>query len=248
MRTARFLVDGRYHEGRLDGDRLVDEAGRRHPAAAVTFLPPVQPTHIIGLALNYADHADELRMQPPTQPAIFFKPINTLVGHRAPVISPPGVAYMHYENEVAVVIGRRARRVRAADAFAVIGGYTVANDLTVRDFVHDFFRPPVKAKGWDTFLPLGPYLVSGEVEDPDNLELVTTVNGEERQRGNTRDLIIRIPELIEHITEFMTLEPGDVLLTGTPKGISHVHPGDLMRLEVAGVGVLENRVVAEAQE
>lgn len=249
MKRARFLAGGRYHEGVLSAPGLLrDETGREHVEAEVTFLPPVDPRTIIGLALNYADHAAELNLAQPEDPALFIKPHNTLVGHRAAVVQPAGVAYMHYENELAVVIGRRCRHVREANALDVVRGYTIANECTVRDFVKDTYRPPVKAKGWDTFCPLGPYLVEDEIADPHALGLRTFVDGELRQEGNTRDLIRRIPELIAYITAFMTLDAGDVLLTGTPKGVSHVYPGNLMRLEIDGLGALENRVVAQDGE
>ncbi|QBD77085.1 2-hydroxyhepta-2,4-diene-1,7-dioate isomerase [Ktedonosporobacter rubrisoli] len=247
MKLARFLVNGSYHEGSLIApDVLCDEAGREYSTDAVSFLPPVEPRTMIGLALNYKDHAQELSVALPAEPALFFKPLNTLVGHRGQVIYPQGIQYMHYENELAVVIGRRCRNVAEAEAFEVIRGYTIANELTIRDFVQNFYRPPVKAKGWDTFCPLGPYLVEGEIEDPHKLELRTYINGELRQCGNTQDMLRPIPALIAYITSFMTLEANDIILTGTPKGVSHIYPGDQMRLEIDGLGVLENTVVAEA--
>jgi len=208
-------------------------------------LPPVVPSKVIGFALTYADHAQELGVPAPEQLAVFLKPLSSLIGHRTPVIYPPGVTYMHYEVELAVVIGRRCRRVREADVPDVVRGYTIANDVTARDFIANFYRPPVKAKGWDTFGPLGPYLVEEEIADPHHLELRAYVNGELRQRGTTADLAYSIPELIVFLSEFMTLESGDVILTGTPKGISPVGPGDTMRVEVEGLGALENPVVAD---
>lgn len=247
MRIARFLAKGIYHEGFLlpSENLLLDEQGRPHSPEAVWFLPPVQPTKVLGLALNYADHAEELGVEAPPEPVLFLKPPNTWIGHRAPVVYPRGVQFLHYEVELAVVIGRRCRRVKAERAYEVIRGYTIANDVTVRDFVGNFYRPPIRAKGWDTFCPLGPYLVVDEVEDENRLELRTYVNGELRQQGNTRDLVWKVPEIIEFVTSFMTLEAGDVILTGTPRGVSHVFPGDVMRLEVEGLGALENPVVAE---
>ncbi|MBA2679207.1 MAG: fumarylacetoacetate hydrolase family protein [Ktedonobacteraceae bacterium] len=245
MKRARFLVHGRYHEGNLIGPEVLrDEAGYEHKVDDVIFLPPVQPHTMIGLALNYADHAAELAIAQPEEPALFFKPLNTLIGHRGQVIYPTGVEYMHYENELAVVIGRRCRHVNENTALDVVRGYTIANELTVRDFVHNFYRPPVKAKGWDTFCPLGPYLVEDEIEDPHALGLRTYVNGELRQQGNTKDLIRNIPELIAYITSFMTLDAGDIILTGTPKGVSHIYPNDQMRLEIDRLEALENSVVA----
>lgn len=247
MRLARFAADGRVHQGQVREDgTLVAADGRCYDPEAVVWLPPVEPTKVIGLALNFAEHAAELEMTSPEEPALFFKPLSSLVGHRAPVVYPTGVEYMHYEVELAVVIGKRCRNVPAARAQEVIAGYTIANDVTVRDFVRNFYRPPVRAKGYDTFGPVGPYLVTpDEVPDPANLELRAYVNGELRQQGNTAQWIRPVPELIEFISSIMTLEPGDMIWTGTPKGISHVYPGDVMRLEIDGLGALENPVVAE---
>ena len=248
MRTARFLAGGREHRGTPadDGAALLDEDGRRHLEGEVTFLPPIRPRTVLALALNYAEHAEEFEMEAPEAPALFLKPPNTWIGHRRPVVYPAGVEYVHYEAELAVVIGRRARRVKAADAMGVVKGYTIANDLVVRDFVGDFYRPPVKAKGFDTFCPLGPWLVTvDEVPDPHDLELRAYVNGELRQKGHTGAMLRRIPELIEHISGFMTLDEDDVILTGTPKGVSPIHPGDVMRMEIDGLGALENPVVED---
>jgi 5-oxopent-3-ene-1,2,5-tricarboxylate decarboxylase/2-hydroxyhepta-2,4-diene-1,7-dioate isomerase len=246
MKHARILHDGHVVRATLAEPGLLrDEAGRAYPEGDVTFLPPVEPTKVVALALNYADHAAELQLAEPEEPALFLKSPNTWIGHRAPVIYPRGAEYVHYEVELAVVIGQRCRRVGADRAMSVVGGYTIANDLVVRDYVTNTFRPPLRGKCWDTFCPIGPYHVVDEVADPHGLELRASVNGELRQRGTTADMVRRIPELIEHITFFLTLEPGDLILTGTPKGVSHIHPGDAMRLEVEGLGVLENPVVQE---
>jgi 5-oxopent-3-ene-1,2,5-tricarboxylate decarboxylase/2-hydroxyhepta-2,4-diene-1,7-dioate isomerase len=247
MRLARFAFDGRLHEGivRADG-RLEVPGGATFSPDEVIWLPPLaRPGKAIGLALNYQDHAAELNLQLPGVPILFNKMPNTFIGHNGHVIAPPNIEYMHYENELVVVIGKRARKVKAAQAYDHVFGYTIGNDVTVRDFVMNYYRPPVKAKGFDTFGPLGPWIVTAdEIPDPGALTLRTYVNGELRQAGNTRDLIYPIPQLIEYISDFMTLEPSDMLWTGTPKGISPVHPGDVMRLEIEGIGALENRVVA----
>ncbi len=247
MKQARFVAGGRPLEGRLVGPGvLVDVDGEEHREVDVEFRLPFEPGTVLGLALNYADHATEMDVELPTEPIPFVKPRNALLPHRQAVRYPAGTEYMHYEAELAVVIGRRGRRVKAADAMELVAGYTVANDVTIRDFVGNFYRPPLRAKCWDTFGPLGPYLVSAdEIGDPYSLGIRTYVNGELRQDGNTRDFMHTIPELIEWFTSFMTLEPNDVILTGTPKGISHVYPGDVMRVEIDGVGSLENPVVAD---
>jgi 5-oxopent-3-ene-1,2,5-tricarboxylate decarboxylase / 2-hydroxyhepta-2,4-diene-1,7-dioate isomerase len=247
LRKVRFVTNGRIHNGvSVEGDTiLLDEQEKQHDPASVVWLPPVQPKKVIGLALNYADHAEELGLAEPEDPALFFKPLTSLIGHRGAVVAPPNIEYMHYECELAVVIGREGRKVRAGDAMDMVLGYTMLNDVTIRDYVTNFFRPPVKAKGFDTFGPCGPYLVIDEIDDPHNLNLRTYVNGELRQSGNSSLLLRDIPTLIEYITEFMTLEVGDMVLTGTPKGLSHVYPGDVMRLEIDGLGALENPVVAD---
>lgn len=249
MRRARVVADGRLEQVAVEQDgTVVTAAGRAFGNAEVTWLPPVRPGTILALALNYRDHASELALDTPEQPALFPKFRNALVGHRGVVVRPRGVAFMHYETELAVIIGRSCRRVREEDALDVVKGYSVANDLVVRDFVINHFRPPVKPKNFDTFLPFGPVLVdAADVPDPQRLGIRTYVNGELRQEGNTSDMIYSVAQIIAYVTEFMTLQEDDVLLTGTPKGISHVDAGDAMRCEVEGVGVLENRVVAEEE-
>lgn len=247
MKRARFAHGGRTYGGRYEDGQLVADNGSRFDPAEVVWLPPVAPgSKMLGLALNYSDHAAELNLQLPPQPVLFNKNPNTLIGHRGRVVAPRGIDYMHYENELVVVIGQRCRRVSAERALSMVQGYTIGNDITIRDFVTNWYRPPVKAKNWDTFGPLGPWLVTAdEIRDPGGLNLRTYVNGELRQAGNTRDLIHPVPALIEYISEFMTLEPGDMIWTGTPKGISAVAPGDVMRLEIEGIGVLENTVVED---
>jgi 5-oxopent-3-ene-1,2,5-tricarboxylate decarboxylase/2-hydroxyhepta-2,4-diene-1,7-dioate isomerase len=245
MRIARFVANGRIHEGEVVEDRVVDEAGRSYPQSAITWLPPVAPTKVVGLVLNYADHAKEVGLDTPTDPVLFFKPLTSLIGHGAQIIRPAGAEQLHYEVELGVVIGRRCRKVKAADAFDVIRGYTVGNDVTARDYITNYFRPPVKAKGYDTFGPLGPWVVVDEEIDPDNVELRAYVNGELRQQGHTSNLIHKVAPIIEYISEFMTLEPNDVILTGTPEGISYVQPGDVLRVEAVGIGALENPVAGE---
>jgi 5-oxopent-3-ene-1,2,5-tricarboxylate decarboxylase/2-hydroxyhepta-2,4-diene-1,7-dioate isomerase len=245
VKRVRFAAAGRLHEGEFRDGWLLDATGRRYAPEEVAWLPPVVPTKVVGVALNFADHADELGVRTPEEPALFFKPPSSLLGHRAPVLYPRGVRHLHQEVELAVVIGRRCRRVRPEDAYEVIRGYTVANDVTVRDFVGNFYRPPVRAKGYDTFGPVGPWVVEGEIPDPHRLRLRAYVNGELRQEGVTAQLVWRVPELVAFISSIMTLEPDDLILTGTPRGVAPVHPGDVMRLEVEGIGTLENPVVAE---
>ncbi|MER3479003.1 MAG: 2-hydroxyhepta-2,4-diene-1,7-dioate isomerase [Meiothermus sp.] len=249
MKLARFISKGRPLQGQLQDGMLLDHAGEAHHPEAVGWLLPIQPGKVIALALNYAEHADEFGLKRPTEPALFWKPNTTLLPHKGTVVYPRGAKFMHFECELAVIIGRNARRVKAKDALGYVGGYTVANDLVVRDYVSNTFRPPLRGKGWDTFGPLGPYYVTAdEVPDPHNLKMRAYVNGELRQEATTRGMIFSIPEVIEFISRFMTLEAGDVILTGTPKGISQVHPGDTMRMEIEGLGALENPIEWETQD
>lgn len=249
MRHARYIDRGRIHEGVWEDGVLVNEEGRVVSEEQVIWLPPIEPRTVYGLALNYADHAVELNLEKPKEPVLFIKPNGSLIGHLAPIVYPKGVEYMHYEAELAVIIGRAGRRIRPEDAFEHVLGYTIANDVTVRDFVGNMFRPPIRAKGFDTFGPLGPWWIdAADVSDPHQLEIRTYVNGEVRQRGNTRDLIFRIEEIISFISSFVTLRPGDVILTGTPPGISPVKPGDVIEIEIEGIGRLKNPVVDEAND
>ena len=142
-----------------------------------------------------------------------------------------------------MIIGRQCRHVKASDALDVVGGYTIGNDVTVRDHIGNYFRPPLIGKGWDTFGPCGPWMVTpDEFGDPTNVEIRALVNGELRQQGNTKDLIYSLAEMIEYCSMIMTLEPGDQIWTGTPKGLSHVYPGDVMRMEIDRIGALENSI------
>jgi 5-oxopent-3-ene-1,2,5-tricarboxylate decarboxylase/2-hydroxyhepta-2,4-diene-1,7-dioate isomerase len=234
--------------GGFDEDKsaLIGSDGNIYDMNKVAWLPPVSPSKIIGLVLNYSDHAKELGLEASKEPVLLFKPNNTLLGHLGHIIYPRGATYMHYEAELVVVIGKECRRIKAPKASIYIKGYTIGNDVTVRDYITNTFRPPIKAKGFDTFLPLGPYLVTqDEVSDPSNLNLKTKVNGEVRQQGNTRNLIHTIPELIEYISDFMTLKEDDLIMTGTPKGISPIKPGDTVEISIDKLGTLKNRVVSE---
>lgn len=247
MWHVRFFAEGRKQTGVFNQEEqcIVAVSGRKYPLDEIEcWLPPVEPNKMIGLALNFADHAEELGLEKPKEPVLFIKPNSSLIGHKGKIVYPDGATYMHYENELAVVIGKGGRHIKKEEAMEYVSGYTIANDVTVRDFVNNFYRPPVRAKGHDTFGPLGPFFVDrDDVSDPGNLELRTFVNGQLRQQGNTKDLIYSIPELIEFISSFMTLEENDIILTGTPKGLSHIHPGDKVRLEIDGLGALENEVI-----
>jgi len=226
------------------GVRLTD--GRVVPEAAVVWLPPLEFGTIIALGLNYADHARELAFNSQDEPLVFLKGASSLLGHRGQTRRPRGVAFMHYECELAVVIGRTARNVTRAQAMQHVSGYCIANDYAVRDYLENWYRPNLRVKNRDGGTVLGPWFVdAAEVPDPGNLGLRTYVNGALTQSGNTRDLIFDIPYLIAHLSSFMTLAAGDVILTGTPEGIVNVAEGDEVVCEIDGLGRLVNTIASD---
>lgn len=212
---------------------------------AIVQGPHPNPT-LFALGLNYADHASELDFTPPTEPLVFIKAPNTFNGDNQTSVRPDNVDYMHYESELVVVIGKTARNVSEAEAMDYVAGYTVCNDYAIRDYLENYYRPNLRVKSRDGLTPIAPNVVpKAAIPDPHNLTLRTFVNGELRQLGTTADLIFSIPFLISYLSAFMTLQPGDMIATGTPKGLSDVVPGDEVVVEVEGVGRLVNRIVSE---
>lgn len=245
MRRGRILHDGQAIDVTADGDRVRFADGRLVDEAAVRWLPPRRFGTIFALGLNYADHAKELAFgSAPDEPLVFLKGPNTLVGHRERTIRPAGVAYMHYECELAVVIGTTCKHVRREDAYDVVGAYTVANDYAIRDYLENYYRPNLRVKNRDTCTPIGPWLVdASDVPDPMNLRLRTWINGTPTQDGNTRNMVNDVTALIAHLSSFMTLNEGDVILTGTPEGVADCKVGDEVVTEIDGVGRLVNTIV-----
>lgn len=210
----------------------------------VELLAPVRPTKIVALGKNYRAHAAEMGSEVPAEPLIFLKPPSTVIGPEAPILLPSMSQRVDYEGELAVVIGRRAHRVPAEEALRYVLGYTCANDVTARDLQRKD-EQWTRAKGFDTFCPLGPWVVTDV--DPGQLTVVTRVNGQVRQQGNTVDLVFGVAELIAFITQVMTLEPGDVIMTGTPAGVGSLQPGDVVEVEIENIGVLRNPVQTEME-
>jgi len=250
MKSARVAHAGAVHHAvpHEQGLRLAD--GRVLAEEAVVWLPPVEAGAIVALGLNYADHVKELSRELTVttrdEPLVFFKTPGALVGHRGQTPRPAGAAFMHYECELAVVIGHPARRVKARDALSHVAGYTVCNDYAVRDYLENWYRPNLRVKNRDRATAIGPWLVSAdEVPDPQALSLRTLVNGEVKQQGHTSNMVHSVSELIEYLSSFMTLAPGDVILTGTPEGVVNVNAGDEVVCEIDGIGRLVNHVVAE---
>lgn len=208
----------------------------------VTLRAPVTPRTVLCVGRNYRSHAAEFGNKVPDEPLLFLKPPAAVIGPGENVVHPRLSQRLDPEAELVLVIGKRARRVAAADAWAVIGGYTCGNDVTARD-IQKSDGQWTRGKGFDTFCPLGPWV---ETEyDPTDVGVGCVVDGERRQDGRTKDLIFPIPFLVEYITRFTTLEPGDVILTGTPEGVRPVRPGQTITVEIEGLGSLSNRVVAE---
>lgn len=208
----------------------------------VRLLAPVTPSKIACVGRNYAEHAAELGNEVPPEPLIFLKPPSSVIGPDQPVVYPSISERVDHEAELAVVIGRRCRNVAEAEALQYVFGYTVANDVTARDLQKKDGQW-TRAKGFDTFAPVGPWIDT--TFDPTDRTVRCLVNGEVRQHGATSWMIYSIPRIIAHIARFMTLEPGDMILTGTPSGVGPVKPGDVMTVEVEGLGAIRNPVVAE---
>lgn len=212
------------------------------PWPSVSLLSPVIPTKVMCVGRNYEDHASEMDVVLPDEPLIFMKPATSVIGTNANVINPPMASEINHEAELAVVISKPARNIRAEDASQYIFGYTAANDVTARDLQRKDGQW-TRAKGFDTFCPLGP-AIETELDPLERLAVICRVDGEVRQAGFTSDMVFGVAELLEYITAFTTLLPGDVVLTGTPSGVSKVEPGEMMEIEVDGIGVLANRLVA----
>lgn len=245
MKHARVVFDGCGQEAEEYDGRVRLSDGSLVEEDSVVWLPPVQPGTIFALGLNYANHAKELAFKTPDEPLVFLKGPQTICGHLGRTKRPSGVKHMHYECELAVVIGKKARKATLVEAYDYVAGYTVANDYAIRDYLENYYRPNLRVKSRDSSTPLGPWLVeAADVPDPMNLRLRTLVNGKVTQDGSTRDMIFDIPALIVYLSDFMTLLPGDLILTGTPEGLAGVNAGDEVVTEIEGIGRLKNTIIA----
>jgi 2-keto-4-pentenoate hydratase/2-oxohepta-3-ene-1,7-dioic acid hydratase in catechol pathway len=212
------------------------------PWETAQLLAPVLPSKLVAVGRNYEDHAAERGGEVPDEPLIFLKPATSVIGPEANVVHPAISNDVQHEAELAAVVSRVARHVKAEDASAFIMGYTAANDVTARDLQMKDGQW-ARAKGFDTFCPLGP-AIETELDPLEKLAVICRVNGEVRQAGFTSDMVFGVAEILEYVTAVMTLLPGDVILTGTPAGISRVVPGDVMEVEIDGIGILQNPVVS----
>ncbi|MFQ6016024.1 MAG: fumarylacetoacetate hydrolase family protein [Anaerolineae bacterium] len=253
MKIVRFVYRGEASYGLLEGEDVYllehpgDIFGELRPGVKlanigeVELLSPCQPTKIVAVGLNYADHAAEANVEVPTTPLIFLKPPSAVIGSGQPIVYPPFTKRLEYEGELAVVMGRQAQRVKAAEALDYVLGYTCANDVTARDLQRQDSQWS-RAKGSDTFAPLGPWVVTDL--NVGHLAITTRLNGQIKQHSSTSSMVSGVSQIIEFISTFMTLEPGDVIITGTPAGVGPMQPGDTVEVEIEGIGVLKNRVVS----
>ena len=274
MRYCRFLFEGQIHYGKIEdranepwivdlapappedlayhlsrarASKLVpDPAGLDFeplPLSAADLLPPVTPSKIICVGRNYREHAAELGNEVPAEPLLFFKPPSSLLKPGGSIVLPPASSRVDHEGELAIVIGHRASKLKSGfDLRAIIRGYTLANDVTARDLQKKDGQW-TRAKGFDTFCPVGPW-VSDEVDPAAGLAIEARVNGEVRQHGSTADFIFTIPQLLIYISAAITLEPGDLVLTGTPSGVGPLVSGDRVSISAPGLGILTNPVNA----
>lgn len=248
MKYARVCYQGNIFEVIVGADNTVRlQDGRLLTETEVKWLPPATG-NMFALGLNYADHAAELEFKAPTEPLIFIKSPTAYTGHLCHTWRPDNVDYMHYECELVAVIGKHAKNVNQQNALSYLAGYTLCNDYTIRDYLENYYRPNLRVKNRDCTTPVGPYITTtDEIPYPSKLTLRTWVNNELRQEGTTADMVFNVPFLIEYLSSFMTLQPGDMIATGTPKGLSDVKPGDTVIVEVEGVGKLTNTIVTEQE-
>ncbi len=262
MRVARFAGDDDPQFGVIGDDEGVptiavlrgdplyagfELTGQKVPLDDVRLLAPVIPrSKVVCVGRNYAKHAAEMDNTVPEEPLIFLKPNTSVIGPDEPIFYPDQSSDVHFEGELAVVIGRICREVAAEDAAKVIFGYTVANDVTARDLQAKDGQW-ARAKGFDTFCPLGPWIETDF--DPADVGLTTVLgrtgqDGETKQDGRTSDMVFGVPDVVAYVSTFMTMLPGDVILTGTPDGVGPMHPGDTVSVTIEGIGTLSNQVVS----
>jgi 2-keto-4-pentenoate hydratase/2-oxohepta-3-ene-1,7-dioic acid hydratase in catechol pathway len=225
-----------------DGDVIRTAEGAELARASVRLLPCVSPSKIVCVGRNYADHAKELGNAVPEEPIIFLKPPSSLNAHGAAIVYPPISKLLSFEGELGLVIGRRSRNLSRAEAWRAVAGFTVVNDVTARDLQKKDGQW-TRGKGFDTFCPVGPWWVPKEEVEFASIRVRTTVNGELKQDGSVAGMLFPVDAILEYVTQFMTLEPGDLIATGTPPGVGPLVAGDSVSVEVTGVGTLVNPVI-----
>ncbi len=267
MKYVRVKADGLEDGGNygiLEGDEIYiinnsplagssyEKTGvKKHVSEVKTFLPPVETPNIIALGLNYSEHARESKMEMPSAPVIFLKSTTAITGHLQNILLPKEAPdFVDYEAELVVVIGRRAKNISEEEAQDYILGYTCGNDVSARDCQMKLDRQWARAKSFDTFAPIGPYIVTDI--NPDNLNIKSRVNGVVMQDSNTSDMIFKVSEIVAYLSKQMTLLPGTLIMTGTPSGVGYartpqvfLREGDIVEVEIEGIGILKNSAILE---
>lgn len=255
MKYLRFLQNRNIRYGLLEkGNTIIEVVGdifNNHKntenvfsLSEITFLPPCVPTKIIAVGLNYFDHANEVQMKISDEPLIFMKPPSTLIAHNDNIIYPKMSKQLDYEAELAVIIKNRIKNIEPEDVFENILGYTCFNDVTARD-LQKKDEQWTRAKSFDTFAPIGPFISTGL--NPDNLQIKLYKNGQLMQDSSTNNMIFKVDKIISFISKIMTLFPGDIIATGTPSGVGKLEEGDIVEVEIEGIGVLKNNVLLEKE-
>ncbi|MBW1730909.1 MAG: fumarylacetoacetate hydrolase family protein [Deltaproteobacteria bacterium] len=250
MKFARFSYHGRTHTGVIrQGEIAVlsgslfthfEETGESYALSDIKFLPPTVPTKVVCIGLNYYEHIEEIGAQVPEKPIYFLKPPSSLIGHESAILYPKGAERVDYEGELAIVIKKKMKDVPEHKTMEYVLGLSCFNDVTERALVSKNPLLLTLSKGFDTFGPIGPYLVTDL--DPNNLNIRTYLNGRLMQEGNTKNCVFNVQQILHHLSTWMTLLPGDIVATGTPKGIAPMKPGDVVEVEIEGIGKLRNRV------
>jgi 2-keto-4-pentenoate hydratase/2-oxohepta-3-ene-1,7-dioic acid hydratase in catechol pathway len=256
MKYLRFLQNGNIRYGLLEKDNTIREVvgdifnnykntENVYPLAEITFLPPCVPTKIIAVGLNYFDHVNEEQMKIPDEPLIFMKPPSTLIAHNDNIIYPKMSKQLDYEAELAVIVKNRIKNIEPEDVFKNILGYTCFNDVTARDLQKKDGQW-TRAKSFDTFAPIGPF-ISTKL-NPNNLQIKLYKNGQLMQNSSTSNMIFKVDKIVSFISKIMTLFPGDIIATGTPSGIGQLEEGDIVKVEIEGIGILKNTVFLEKND
>lgn len=251
MKFIRFLINGKEKNGIvIEEDHTVREIKgdffdkyeileNQYSLLEIKYLPPCMPSKIIALGLNYFDHAEELKLKIPEEPLIFLKPSTAVIGHKENIIYPKMTERLDYEAELGVIIKNKVKNIKPKEVYENILGYTCFNDVTARDLQKKDGQW-TRAKSFDTFAPLGPYIVTDL--EPNNLEIKLRQNGKVKQHSSTSKMIFKIEEIVSFISQIMTLNPGDVIVTGTPSGVGELQVGDVVEVEIEGIGTLTNYI------
>jgi len=252
MKFLRFLINDLEKYGIVEGHKVREIKGNffskyeilenEYSLSEIKYLPPCMPSKIIALGLNYFDHAEELKMKIPEEPLIFLKPPSATIGHKDKIMYPKMSKHLDYEAELGVIIKNKIKNIDPKEVYKNILGYTCFNDVTARDLQKKDGQW-IRAKSFDTFAPIGPFIVTDL--DPNNLKIQLRKNGQIRQYSSTNNMIFKVEKIVSFISQIMTLNPGDIIVTGTPSGVGELKIKDEVEVEIEGIGILKNTVSLE---